>query len=119
MRPRAWFLVSLTASFSITMALEAPPRDAIPGVGEPGGPDRDPPPDELATWLRGRALFDHDFRPTEGLGAPEMNADSCRGCHQDPVLGGAGALELNVSRFALDHGGTGPFENLPGGQGLS
>jgi CxxC motif-containing protein (DUF1111 family) len=48
-----------------------------------------------------------------------MNADSCRGCHQDPVVGGAGALELNVSRFGRDQGGAGPFENLAGGQGLS
>jgi CxxC motif-containing protein (DUF1111 family) len=35
------------------------------------------------------------------------------------VLGGAGALELNVSRFARDHDGAGPFEDLLGGQGLS
>lgn len=34
-------------------------------------------------------------------------------------MGGAGALELNVSRFGRDHGGAGPFENLSGGQALS
>jgi CxxC motif-containing protein (DUF1111 family) len=67
----------------------------------------------------GRALFDRDFHASSGLGAPDMNADSCRACHQDPVMGGAGALELNVSRFARDHDGDGPFEDLPGGQGLS
>lgn len=70
-------------------------------------------------FAKGRALFDKDFRYEEGLGAPEMNADSCRGCHQDPVMGGAGGLELNVSRFADDNDGLGPFVNLPGGQGLS
>jgi len=68
---------------------------------------------------RGRALFDRNFHRSGGLGAPEMNADSCRACHQDPVLGGAGALELNVSRIGRDHLGAGPFENVPGGQGLS
>jgi CxxC motif-containing protein (DUF1111 family) len=76
-------------------------------------------PEEAELFERGRALFDRDFHKSAGLGAPEMNADSCRGCHQDPVMGGAGALELNVSRFARDHGGAGPFENLPGGQALS
>ena len=68
---------------------------------------------------RGRALFDKPFTLAEGLGAPEMNADSCRACHQDPGIGGAGSLELNVSRFGNDNGGAGPFTNVPGGQGLS
>ncbi len=35
------------------------------------------------------------------------------------MLGGAGPLELNVSRFGDDGGGTYPFRDLPGGQGLS
>lgn len=68
---------------------------------------------------RGRELFDKAFSKQEGLGAPEMNADTCRGCHQDPVLGGAGGLELNVTRFARDNGGAGPFENVAGGQSAS
>ena len=67
----------------------------------------------------GRDLFDRDFNLADGLGTPELNADSCRGCHQDPVMGGAGGLELNVTRFGHDNGGVGPFMNLPGGQGLS
>jgi hypothetical protein len=76
-------------------------------------------PSEDPQFDRGRALFDKPFSLEEGLGVPEMNADSCRACHQDPVLGGAGALELNVSRFGNDNGGLGPFTNVPGGQGLS
>ena len=68
---------------------------------------------------RGRALFDKAFTLAEGLGTPEMNADSCRACHQDPVLGGAGGLELNVTRFARDYNGSGPVEDFPSGQGLS
>ena len=68
---------------------------------------------------RGRALFDHAFSVEEGVGAPEMNADSCRACHQDPSLGGAGPLEVNVSRFGRDNGGLGPFEDPIDGQALS
>ncbi|MBL8752484.1 MAG: hypothetical protein JNK15_04205 [Planctomycetes bacterium] len=77
------------------------------------GPEEDP------AVMRGRQLFDRAFAKAEGLGTPEMNADTCRGCHSDPVLGGAGALELNVTRFGRDNGGVGPFTDLPGGQGLS
>lgn len=76
-------------------------------------------PVEDPQFERGRALFDTPFTPAQGLGAPGMNADSCRACHQDPFMGGAGSLELNVTRFARDNGGLGPFENLVGGQGLS
>jgi CxxC motif-containing protein (DUF1111 family) len=93
--------------------------DDVPGVGELGGPATDLASDDLAKFLRGRALFDHPFHKSDGLGTPELNADSCRGCHQDPVLGGAGGLELNVSRFAKDNLGFGPFQNLPGGQAAS
>ncbi|MCP3916665.1 MAG: hypothetical protein GY711_14005 [bacterium] len=91
----------------------------IPGVGELGGPTRPLNPQEMAQWLRGRAVFDRNFHKSDGLGNPEMNADSCRACHQDPVMGGAGGLELNVSRFGNDNGGAGPFTDLTGGQGLS
>ena len=67
----------------------------------------------------GRELFNKPFRPSEGVGAPAMNADSCRACHRDPAMGGAGGLELNVTRYGNDNGGLGPFTNLPGGQMLS
>jgi len=67
-------------------------------------------------FVRGRALFDRAFHRASGLGSPDFNGDSCRACHQDPSLGGAGALELNVSRFGRDFGGTGPFANVHGGQ---
>ncbi len=64
-----------------------------------------PSADEDPIFLRGQELFDRDFNRKDGVGAPEMNADSCRACHQDPVMGGAGPLEVNVSRFASDNGG--------------
>ncbi len=74
-------------------------------------------PTQDPRFARGRALFDHAFHRVDGLGSPDMNADSCRACHRDPSMGGAGPLELNVSRFGSDFGGV--FTNLPGGQGLS
>jgi len=95
-----------------------PPAD-FPAVGSLGGPDRTLTPAEQDQWLRGRALFDRDFHVADGLGTPELNADSCRGCHQDPVMGGAGGLELNVSRAAYDNDGTEPYQDVPGGQAFS
>ncbi len=92
-------------------ALDAP----VPAVGEPGGPSRVLTPAELDQWKRGRELFDRSFHRSEGCGTPEMNADSCRACHQDPAIGGAGGLELNVSR----HGGGGMFPDPASGQALS
>ncbi|RKY22079.1 MAG: hypothetical protein DRQ55_02185 [Planctomycetota bacterium] len=91
----------------------------VPEVGEAGGPLPGLSTNELRHWLNGRVVFDRNFNSANGLGTPELNADSCRACHQDPVLGGAGGLELNVSRFGRDHDGYGPFENLDGGQALS
>jgi len=85
--------------------------------GQLGAPSTHLGPNEIAKFLRGRAIFDHAFTPAEGLGTPELNADSCRACHQDPMLGGSGGLELNVSRIGYVDGGE--FINLPGGQGLS
>lgn len=79
---------------------------------------QDPQPSDPAVE-RGRALFDRAFHRQDGVGGPEMNGDSCRACHRDPAMGGAGPLELNVSRFGQDHGGAGPFTNLHGGQVLS
>ncbi len=87
--------------------------------GKPGGPGAPPGPVDPASVLRGQALFERNFHRSSGLGAPELNADSCRACHRDPVLGGAGALELNVSRFGRERGTGDRFEDLPGGQGLS
>lgn len=88
----------------------------VPAVGAPGGPLRPLSASELTRWKRGRLLFDRDWKLAEGLGAPNFNGDSCRGCHDLPAIGGAGMVDLNVSRFGFDDGGAGPFTNLPGGQ---
>ena len=88
----------------------------VPPVGTEGGPLFPLSGGQLASWINGRRVFDRDFESDDGLGLPEFNGDSCRGCHQDPAIGGAGGLDVNVSRFAFDNGGAGPFMNLPGGQ---
>lgn len=113
------------ALFSTNLLSEVPDgvvseiAPVVPGIGEPGGPERELSAGEAARFLVGLQLFDHDFHYSDGLGTPDMNADSCRACHQEPAIGGAGGLELNVSRFGSDNGGTGPFVDLTGGQGLS
>jgi CxxC motif-containing protein (DUF1111 family) len=88
----------------------------IPDVGAEGGPAFPLSASERAMWLRGRRVFDRDFHSEDGLGAPDFNGDSCRACHQDPVIGGGGGLDVNVSRAASDNGGMGPYADLPGGQ---
>jgi hypothetical protein len=88
----------------------------VPPVGAMGGPDRVLDANELEQWIRGRKVFDRDWTQAEGLGTPDLNADSCRSCHQTPVIGGAGGLDVNVMRFGMDNGGAGPFQDLPGGQ---
>ena len=88
----------------------------VPPVGAPGGPRVELSADDLESFKRGRLLFDRDWHQADGLGTPEINADSCRGCHEDPAIGGAGGLDLNVFRYGFDDNGNGPFENLPGGQ---
>jgi CxxC motif-containing protein (DUF1111 family) len=110
----------LTSAFlpadSVDVCDPVPP---VPPVGAAGGPSQALSPEDEAQWLRGRAVFDRAFHKSDGLGTPEYNADSCRACHQDPAIGGSGGLELNVSRFANDNGGVGPFTDLPGGQVVS
>ena len=96
-------------------ALDAP----IPAVGAWGGPLRALSDAERGVFLRGREVFDRDFHRSTGLGSPDFNGDSCRACHQEPVLGGAGGLELNVQRAAFDNGGTGPAMLTPGGPAFS
>ena len=86
-------------------------------VRSPGGPEGPLAPADEERFRRGLALFVRSFHRSAGLGSPEMNADSCGACHRDPVPGGAGALELNVSRFGRLR--LGVFEDLPGGQPLS
>lgn len=73
------------------------PDSPVPEVGETGGPDRALDEAEMALWLKGRKAFDHEFYRADGLG-PYFNGDSCRACHFDPIIGGAGPIGVNVMR---------------------
>ncbi len=79
----------------------------IPPVGEAGGPRRPLTSAEEARFVRGRALFDKDFFSKDGVG-PFMNCDSCRACHQDPVIGGSGGIDVQVQRPMLADGTSPP-----------
>lgn len=87
----------------------------VPPQGQLGAPVPGLTPAEVDEWIRGRLVFDRDWRGFEGVGS-DFNGDSCRACHQDGAPGGAGGLDVNVFRFARDEGGMGPFTDLPGGQ---
>lgn len=71
----------------------------LPAVGEPGGPDRTLTSDESLSWRRGRAFFMDPATLAQGLGN-FFNGDSCDSCHVDPVIGGAGGIDVDVVRFA-------------------
>jgi CxxC motif-containing protein (DUF1111 family) len=78
------------------------PLDAtIPEPGEYGGPARTLNDEEMAVFTAGRALFDREFGFAEGVGQPRFNGDSCRACHFEPVLGGAGPRGVNVMRHGI------------------
>ena len=73
-------------------------RFSTPIFGDVGGPSRQLSSTEQATFERGLQLFDGNFVEEGGL-SPMFNADSCRACHQDPVIGGAGGLDVNILRI--------------------
>lgn len=70
----------------------------VPNMNEDGGPRRTLSTEENERFLKGLTLFDGNFAETGGL-SPVFNADSCRACHQDPVIGGAGGLDVNILRI--------------------
>jgi CxxC motif-containing protein (DUF1111 family) len=94
------FLASLGGAAQRTEGL-IPPGTPAPRVGEWGGPVAALSGDALTRFEAGRALFDRDFGVEDGAGAPRFNGDSCRACHFDPVLGGAGPLDVNVMRHGV------------------
>ena len=82
----------------------------LPEYGELGGPRQPLSDSEQSQFIRGLELFDGNFLEEDGLN-PMFNADSCRACHQDPVIGGAGGIDVNVLRIGLrDENGT--YESL-------
>ena len=104
------FLESLGGRDQVSSGL-LPPGAPVPEVGADGGPWRALDAAEHAMFVRGREVFDRDFTPETGLG-PRFNGDSCRACHFDPTTGGAGPMDLNVTRQGIsgDDGVTAPAE---------
>lgn len=113
------FLLSLGGRDQYSAGL-VPPNTPIPAVGDFGGPLRSLTADEQQRFLRGREVFDRDFGESTGVGAmtgadggPRFNGDSCRACHSIPVIGGAGARDVNVmrhGRLETDGSFTAPVE---------
>ncbi len=101
------FLESLGGRDQRTEGLLAP-DEPIPSVGEYGGPWRSLDPAEKERFRKGREVFDRDFSLGGGLG-PRYNGDSCRACHFDPVIGGAGPAGVNVTRQGIVDTSTTPF----------
>ena len=93
------------------------PFMAVPVTGMSGGPSRDLSNEEQTLWEAGRAVFDRDLHLADGLG-PVFNGDSCRACHFDPAVGGAGPRGVNASAHG-DFDEEGNFVAPPGGPGLA
>ena len=96
-------LLALLAGTGIVVAGLLPPDTPIPPAGQAGAPHRPLTPAEEEQFLRGRTLFDQNFGHDMGVG-PQFNGDSCRACHQDPVVGGAGGIDVQVQRPLIDDG---------------
>lgn len=101
------FLYSLGGRSQFTPGL-LPDDTPIPPVGEYGGPFRKLSHNEKTRFVSGREIFDRDFGHATGVGAltgpdmgPRYNGDSCRACHFDPVIGGAGPQGVNVIRHGI------------------
>ncbi|MEE2756456.1 MAG: di-heme oxidoredictase family protein [Myxococcota bacterium] len=110
------FLESLGGASQKTAGL-IPPNTPIAAVGELGGPLYPLADAEKDQFLAGRHLFDRDVYLREGLG-PYFSGDSCRGCHFEPVVGGAGPLGVNGTRFG-SYDENGDFVTPAGGTVLA
>jgi CxxC motif-containing protein (DUF1111 family) len=75
-----------------------PPDVPEPAAGSLGGPLADLAASDQEAFTRGRALFDKEFGLSDGVGSPRYNGDSCRACHFEPVVGGAGPRGVDVIR---------------------
>lgn len=101
------FLKSLGGRDQVSDGLLKPDQP-MAAVADFGGPSRELSAEEEAAFLKGRALFDRDFSFDKGVGGmagpdggPRFNGDSCRACHFDPVIGGAGPRGVNVMRHGV------------------
>ncbi len=94
------FLKSLGGSYAKSQGL-LPPNTPMPEAGSLGGPSETLIPYIEKIFLAGRRLFDADIGISQGLGSPRFNADSCRACHFQPAIGGAGPNDVNVIRHGI------------------
>lgn len=94
------FLLSLGGRDQTTAGLLAP-DDVAPPPGEYGAPLPSLSAAELESFERGRRLFDREFGLADGAGGPRLNGDSCRACHFEPTIGGAGPVDVNVMRHGI------------------
>lgn len=101
------FLESLGGKSQVSDGLLAPAA-AVPAAGNFGGPIVALSSADEAKFVRGRAVFDRDFRKDKGMG-PKFNGDACRSCHFDPVIGGSGPADVNVIRQGRVVSGTFSF----------
>lgn len=81
-------------------SLLAPPRVTAPA----GAPLPGLTADELRKFQEGKALFEHDFLPAEGLG-PLFRAQACVTCHLSPAAGGGHPdTSENVTHYTIRSG---------------
>jgi CxxC motif-containing protein (DUF1111 family) len=93
------FLLSLGGRDQASKGL-IPPNAAAPDDGDYGGPIAGISDADRLAFEAGRLTFDREFGFAEGAGAPRLNGDSCRACHFEPEIGGAGPRGVNVMRHA-------------------
>ncbi len=77
------------------------PGQPLPEPGEYGGPREGLSDEEIERFSEGRSEFDKEHGPNDGLGGPRLNGDSCRACHFEPEVGGAGPRGTNVMRHGV------------------
>jgi CxxC motif-containing protein (DUF1111 family) len=71
--------VAACGSHPTSVPVSAPVGDPLPGLSA----------EELALFEAGRASFNRQFTPEDGLG-PRFNENSCEACHTEPMAGGTG-----------------------------
>ena len=70
-----------------------------PTAGRPGDPLPDLTPEQHERFAAGKALFDREYTPQDGLG-PLFNQARCSSCHDLPALGGTGTeTVVKATRF--------------------
>jgi CxxC motif-containing protein (DUF1111 family) len=98
-RVRARLASCLAALGALIGAIACGPRPPADSGRPPGAPLAGLSPAELARFTTGKAMFEREFSPAEGLG-PLFNERRCSACHDLPATGGTGAeLVTRVSRF--------------------